>query len=222
MNRYTKNTLFNDTLKTQMSDDDEWVNSGEYKELYEWMKNETIPSNETTPPIAPRPAVKQPVQSTRTSDQDRILDFCIDYSAGRVLTSLEDNDFYKNAAGLVALANFLFTNDNRGNAVWKAFKPYHANLLAYQLAAGIRNGTITDVGMVSGCYRIIVNVFENSIPDNPDMYKHYQKVVTKGVYIQWVSKETPDEMGNLTLIFRFLMEKDTGKQYYAVGKLPKE
>jgi len=195
-----------------MSDD--WENTDEYAQLYNWL------DNESTPPVAPRPVKKKPKQSAKATEDVRKLDFCTDDAPERILTALEDRDFFKNPTGLMGLANFLFSKDNSTHPVWQSFRPYHANLLAYQIASGIGVGSITDVTMVRECYRIIVTIMQQSIKEVHQ--KKFENVTTNTVYHQWVAKETPGEMDNLSLLFRFLHEKDGDKQYYAVGKLPME
>jgi hypothetical protein len=196
-----------------MSDDDEWENSDEYGELYDWLSSDEV--QKSTP--LHRTADKKPVQSTKASDLK--LDFCTDKSPERILAALEDPNYYTKPVELIKLVKFLFTKDNRDHVVWQSFKPYHANLLAYQIASGIGDGSITDVSMVRECYKTIVTIMQNSVSSDVPELK-FDNVTTKTVYHQWVSKETPGEMDNFALIFRFLYDNDRSQQYYGVGKLP--
>jgi len=202
-----------------MSDDDEWVNSEEALDLYEWLGSDEVQNS--TP--APHPFEKKPVQSARASDDVRTLRIwrCTDNTPARILAALEDPNYYKKPAELMALANFLFSKDNSDHVVWQSFKPYHANLLAYQIASGIGDGSVTDVSMVRECYKTIVTIMQNSVSSGVPELK-FDNVTTKTVYHQWVSKETPGEMDNFSLIFKFLRENDRSRQYYGVGKLPME
>jgi len=200
-----------------MSDDDEWANSAEALDLYDWLGSDEVQNS--TPPIAPRRSNKKPVQSAKASDEIRTLDFCTDKTPARILAALEDPNYYKKPVELMGLVNFLFAKDNRDHVVWQSFKPYHANLLAYQIASGIGDGSITDVSMVRECYKTIVTIMQNSVSSGVPELK-FGNVTTKTVYHQWVSKETPGEMDNFSLIFKFLREKDESQQYYGVGKLP--
>tara|TARA_B100000795_G_scaffold171045_1_gene128901 strand:- start:1527 stop:2123 length:597 start_codon:yes stop_codon:yes gene_type:complete len=198
-----------------MSDDDKWDNSAEALDLYEWLDE----VYDSTP--APRPAEKKPVQSVKAKDDVRKLDFCTDNFPARILSALEDPNYYKKPAELMGLANFLFSKDNSDHVVWQSFKPYHANLLAYQIASGIGDGSVTDVSMVRECYKTIVTIMQNSVSSGVPELK-FDNVITKTVYHQWVSKETTGEMDNFSLIFKFLRENDRSRQYYGVGKLPME
>lgn len=203
-----------------MSDNDNWENSEEALDLYEWLDDvyDSTP-NDSTP--APHPFEKKPVQSARASDEVRTLDFCTDNTPARILSALEDPNYYKKPAELMGLANFLFSKDNSDHVVWQSFKPYHANLLAYQIASGIGDGSVTDVSMVRECYKMIVTIMQNSVSNNAPQVT-YDNVTTKPVYSQWVSKETPGEMTNLNLIFNFLRKNDLSHQYPGAGKLPIE
>lgn len=201
-----------DDASQYMSDD--WEHTDEYTQLHDWL------SNEVTPPVAPRPVKKKPKQSAKATEDVRKLDFCTDDAPKQTLAALEAPDYFKKPTELMALVNFLFSKDNSTHPVWQSFRPYHANLLAYQIASGIGDGSITDVAMVRECYRIVVTIMQQSVEKVHQQM--YENVTTNTVYHQWVAKETPGEMDNLTLMFRFLHEKDGDKQYYAVGKLPME
>jgi len=197
-----------------MSDDDDWENSEEALDLITWLDDE----------VAPHPFEKKPVQSTRASDDVRKLDFCTDNTPARIVSALEDPNYYKKPAELMDLVNFLFSKDNSDHVVWESFKPYHANLLAYQIASGIGDGSVTDVSIVRECYKTIVTIMQNSVSNDAPLLTH-DNVTTKTVYHQWVSKETPGEFGNFSLIFNFLYDyykNDRSRQYYGVGKLPME
>ena len=195
--------------------DDPWDKSDEYGELYDWLANDFV----STP--TPTPVEKTPVQSVKASDDVRKLDFCTDKTPERLLAALEDAEYYKKPAELVGLVNFLMSKDNRDHAIWQSFKPYHANLLAYQIASGIGDGSITNVSMVRECYKTIVAVMQNSVSNAVSELK-FDAVTTKTVYHQWVSKETEGEMGNVALIFGFLREHDRSCQYSGAGILPME
>jgi len=194
-----------------MSDDDEWENSDEYGELYDWLSSDEV--QKSTP--LHRPTEKKAKQSTKASDLK--LDFCTDKSPERILAALENPTYYQTGE-LVNLVNFLFSKDNSDNDVWQSFKSYHANLLAYQMASGIGDGSITDVRMVAACYKICVTILQNSVANEAVELK-FGQVITKTVYHQWVSKETPGEMKNLNVMFRFLREKDA--RYSGVGGVGK-
>lgn len=149
----------------------------------------------------PSATPKRAKMPARPATNVRKLVFCTDKSPERVLNALEDADLYRKTDTLRALAGFLANGlTNAGWAVWKALKPYHANLLAYQFAAGIQAGTLvapTDVIMIRSCYDIIINIFErfNNDSDRP-------------TYTQWVARQTVDEMTNMDIIFRFLRKHD--------------
>jgi len=200
-----------------MSDDDEWANSAEALDLYDWLSSDEVQNS--TPPIAR--FNKKPVQSAKACDEVGTLDFCTDNTPARILSALEDPNYFKKPVGLMGLINFLFSKDNSDHVVWQSFKPYHANLLAYQIASGIGDGSIADVAMVRECYKTIVTIMQNSVSNGVSELK-FGNVTTKTVYHQWVAKETPGEMDNFSLIFKFLRENDTSRQYYGVGKLPME
>ena len=194
--------------------DDEWTNSAEALDLYEWLDDvyDSTPAGE---------AEKKPVQSAIASDDVRTLDFCTDNAPARILSALEDPNYYKKPAELIGLANFLFSKDNSDHVVWQSFKPYHANLLAYQIASGIVDGSVTDISMVRECYKMMVTIMQNSVSNDAPLLTH-GNVTTKTVYTQWVSKETPGEINNLNLIFDFLRKNDKSHQYPGAGKLPIE
>tara|TARA_B100000795_G_scaffold227329_1_gene183645 strand:+ start:77 stop:676 length:600 start_codon:yes stop_codon:yes gene_type:complete len=197
--------------------DDEWLSKEEVIDLINWFDEE----QNSTPPIAPRPAQKKPVQSAQANDDVRKLDFCTDNAPARILSALEDPNYYEKPAELMGLVKFLFSKDNSKHDVWQSFKPYHANLLAYQIASGIVDGLITDIPMVRECYKIMVTIMQNSVSNSAPELKH-DNVTTKTVYQQWVLKEMPGEMDNFALIFKFLHKNDKSQRYYGVGKLPME
>lgn len=150
----------------------------------------------------------------RASGDLRSLIFCTDKSPERVLDALEDQDLYKKRDIFHRLCDFLVNGlTNAGWAVWQALKPYHANLLAYQFAAGIQAGTLlapTDIKMIRSCYEIIVKTFERHTSNS-----------NRPTYTQWVARETVQEMANIDIIFRFLRKHDPQiAKMLGPGKLP--
>lgn len=189
-----------------MSDDDwdsdDWVDSM-VDEMNKNAQRSTLP---------PRKYAKMP---KRERGDKRTLIFCTDKSPERVLNALEDPDLHNKVGTLRQLVRFLVSGlTNAGWAVWQALKPYHVNLLAYHLAAGIEDNTIkapTDVEMVRGAYDIIVHTLERFTNNDSD----------KPTYTQWVAKQTSEGFKNIDIVFRFLRQHD--RQIARVGgpgKLP--
>ena len=158
----------------------------------------------------PRKYAKMP---PRESDDVRQLIFCTDKTPERVLHALEDPKLFQKTNTLRQLVHFLKTGKtNAGWAVWQALKPYHANLLTYQLAAGIENNTLvapTDVQTVKDAYVIAIHTLERfTQSDRP-------------TYTQWVAKQTHDEFKNIDIVFRFLRQHDVHiARAGGPGKLP--
>ena len=182
-------------------DEDEWEDSWA-NELLEEMHSDPPPAS-TAPKIAKPPR--------KASGDDRKLDWCTDKTPDRVLKALENKELYKDVSTFTSLMNFMFNKSNDGFNIWEHLKPYHANLLAYQVALGIQASTLQDVKMIRACYNIIVRVLEDSV----------RSVGSHSLYIQWVGRETHDEFTNITIIYNFLREHDEEMKATAgPGKLP--
>lgn len=180
--------------------DDGWGTDDDWAQL----------ADELEAPPAPARAPKRAHVPRTASGDARKLDFCTDTTPDKVMTALENRDMYKDARTFTNLINFLvFRKSNDGKLIWKSLKPYHANLLAYQVAAGLQAKTLTDVRMIRACYTTIVRIMESHVPEG------------HAVYTQWVGRESVEEFTNIAIIFEFLRKHDDEIARTAgPGKLP--
>lgn len=185
---------------SENENDDVWAADDEWSDLLDEL--------ETKPIEAPPKRAHFPRSA---SGDERSLDFCVDQTPNKVLAALEKSDLYRDVSSFTQLINFLaFRKSNDNKLIWQSFKPYHANLLAYQVAAGIKAETLTDVRMIRACYDIIVKTMESYVPEG------------RAVYTQWVGRESVEEFTNIVIIFEFLRDRDEEIAKSAgPGKLPK-
>ena len=187
--------------------DDDWEDVEWANELLEEMHSVPAVSSGTPAPKA----VKTAKPPRKASGDARRLEFCTDSSPEKVLQALEDINLYRNVQTLRNLLTFLYKKSNDGFAVWEHLKPYHANLLAYQVAMGIQTSTLDSVEMIRASYDVIIHVMEDSV----------RSVDAGAVYTQWVGRESVDEFTNISIIFDFLRERDEQiKGTAGPGKLP--
>ena len=125
--------------------------------------------------------------------------------AEHVSRLLDEDNLYKDAGTLVQVCTAIAQGRTTTGFVWTNLKPYHMQRLAYQLAAAVKEGTITrsnaDLRQMSvACYKMMITAFERRAQAAPEL----REAKRVPMYTQWMAQAGEATVNNLTILYYFL------------------